>query len=33
MTTEEKYLDYLKKVSADLHQTRARLRQVEDERN
>jgi acyl transferase domain-containing protein/NADP-dependent 3-hydroxy acid dehydrogenase YdfG/acyl carrier protein len=32
MTNEEKYLDYLKKVSAELHQTRARLRQVEDER-
>ncbi|TCO60871.1 acyl transferase domain-containing protein [Actinocrispum wychmicini] len=30
MTNEEKYLDYLKKVSADLQQTRIRLRELED---
>lgn len=29
MTNDEKLLSYLKRVSADLHQTRQRLREVE----
>ncbi|QMU69834.1 type I polyketide synthase [Streptacidiphilus sp. P02-A3a] len=32
MTNEEKLRDYLKRVTADLHQTRERLRKLEDER-
>ncbi|WP_329061791.1 type I polyketide synthase [Streptomyces sp. NBC_01429] len=31
MTNDDKLLDYLKRVSADLHQTRQRLREVETE--
>ncbi|WP_406312547.1 type I polyketide synthase [Streptosporangium sp. NBC_01639] len=31
MANDEKLLDYLKKVTADLHQTRRRLREVESE--
>ncbi|MGO4756596.1 beta-ketoacyl synthase N-terminal-like domain-containing protein, partial [Streptomyces sp. 2MCAF27] len=30
MTSEEQLVDYLKRVAADLHDTRARLREVED---
>ncbi|TGB08564.1 type I polyketide synthase, partial [Streptomyces palmae] len=30
MTSEEKLVDYLKRVAADLHDTRARLREVEE---
>jgi len=32
MTNEEKLRDYLKRVTTDLHQTRERLRKLEDER-
>ncbi|MFD7660259.1 polyketide synthase docking domain-containing protein, partial [Actinosynnema sp. NPDC059797] len=31
MANEEKLLDYLKKVTADLHQTRQRLREAESD--
>ncbi|WP_433335404.1 SDR family NAD(P)-dependent oxidoreductase [Spirillospora sp. CA-294931] len=33
MGNDEKFLDYLKRVSAELHQTRQRLQQVEAENN